>query len=726
VSNIDFAALNAQLGANADALAASWLPGGKRRGAEWVCANLHGGAGESFSINLNTGLWADFSTDQSGKDWVALYAAQHDLTQVQAARALAPEPPAPRANGHEAAAPAPAPVVEHAAEQAPADYPDPPRLAGLGAPSFVHPYYPAAPGGPLFLVVRYDQPSGKTIRPLTWRAGKWCWLAYPAPRPLYGLRALLAAPARRVLLVEGEKCADAASAALGAAYVVTTWSSGAAAHAKTDFAPLAGRDVTIWPDADAPGRKAMAAIAARLMGTCSRLALVKPPPDVPAGWDSADAIEQGLDIQALLAASAPIELPRAKEAQPLTRARPAHPTGVITDQDGQVESSAYVSWESLGLDRPANGSPFASLGNAVLILERHPDCQGKIWLDTFRGALWQSFAGTPAPFTDAQGLALLTWIHQRPHLSKFSLDTLHHAIAQVGNVHARNSVTRWLASLTWDGTPRLADWLADCLGVTKTPFTIAVARNWLISMVARAYQPGCQADHMPVLEGASGAGKSSALAIIGGEWYRAAPQAFGSKEFIEAIQASWLTEIPDMVGFGRREHTQIISAITTRSDVYRASYGRLAQEHPRVGIFAATSETDEYLEDTRGKRRYWPLTVTHVDLDLLARQRDQLFAEAVSAYLIHKATWHEVPGMEASLIQNARETTDLWSERIQSFLGGRKATSVAEVARDGLFIEVNRQSRSDQMRIAKCLKQLGFAAKVEWVEGIARRLYKRP
>ncbi len=430
--------------------------------------------------------------------------------------------------------------------------------------------------------------------------------------------------------------------------------------------------------------------------------------------DKLRAVRHGADVSA-------------KKPKRHGRSNPLPPsTGKLFDADGtlQVGDSVYTAWQSLPLECNHAGQPIPCLGNAALIIAHHPERAGKIWLDTFRKQIWHALSGAPKPWTDADTLDLTQWLQLSLKLPKFGLQTVHHAVELAAVKNARNSVVEYLESLVWDDTPRLEHWLADYLGVARTAFSIAVARNWLISMVARAYRPGCQADHMPVLEGLSGAGKSSALAILGGDWYRAAPQAFGSKEFVEVIQGSWLIEIPDMVGFGRREHTQIISAITTRSDSYRASYGRIAEDHPRTCIFAATSETDEYLTDSRGKRRYWPLQCTAIDLTALAAARDQLFAEAVAEFK-RGANWHEVPQEEASEIQSKREETDPWMEKISDYASGRTSVSAGEVATEALHLDYAKQDRAMQMRVSKCLKQLGFSMKVERIGTKILRMYRR-
>lgn len=136
-----------------------------------------------------------------------------------------------------------------------------------------------------FYVCRFP---GKAIRPLIWTGSKWQFSGPPDPRPLYNLDQIRSRNCS-VLIVEGEKTADAA-ARLFPQVVVTTWSSGCKAIAKTDWSPLKGRRVALWPDADEPGRQAMDRLARKLISLgVERLQIVSPPPEVPQGWDLADA-----------------------------------------------------------------------------------------------------------------------------------------------------------------------------------------------------------------------------------------------------------------------------------------------------------------------------------------------------------------------------------------------------------------------------------------------------
>lgn len=142
------------------------------------------------------------------------------------------------------------------------------------------------PYGSGFLVCRFP---GKRIRPLWWDGEAWRWKAPPAPRPLYRLDALRLRPDAPVLIVEGEKAADAAQALFPSA-VAITWPSGCKAFDKADWSPIAGRRCVLWPDADDVGREAMAKLAPRLLAAgAMQVRIVQPPADVPQGWDLADA-----------------------------------------------------------------------------------------------------------------------------------------------------------------------------------------------------------------------------------------------------------------------------------------------------------------------------------------------------------------------------------------------------------------------------------------------------
>ena len=197
-----------------------------------------------------------------------------------------------------------------------------------------------------FYVCRF---AGKRIRPLWWDGDAWRWKAPPTPRPLYWARRDGNLP---LLIVEGEKTADAAAALLPR-HAVATWPSGCKAIDKADWSSVAGRRCVLWPDADMPGREAMAKLAPRLLQAgATQVRIVHPPEDVPEGWDLADADWSPAQAAAHLMSnrSAPVELPEPEPllAEPLPEPEPIPQADSCFPCLGFVNDSFYYQPHSTG------------------------------------------------------------------------------------------------------------------------------------------------------------------------------------------------------------------------------------------------------------------------------------------------------------------------------------------------------------------------------------------
>lgn len=261
----------------------------------------------------------------------------------------------------------------------------------LGAPSAAWAFRDVA-GRVLRYTLRFPEPdpekgeegrpradwTGKTIRAATLRrdarAGlRWALKAEEGPRPLYGLDALASRPAAPVLLTEGEKDADGAAERL-AGFVCMTWPGGSNAVAKADFGPLRGRDVTIWGDADEPGRKAAqaAAKAAREAGATT-VAVVDPPRYFPQGWGLADDWPDGFDLDKALEL---IEAARSA-AQPAGVEWPwgfrMDAEGLWYDQPAQNGGQPIPTRISGPFEVMAAGRDPESAGWAIVLRFRDPD-----------------------------------------------------------------------------------------------------------------------------------------------------------------------------------------------------------------------------------------------------------------------------------------------------------------------------------------------------------------
>ncbi len=302
-----FQTVKASLKGQYGGVIAAMLPGGKFQGNEYVCGSLAGGSGDSCKTNVKTGVGSDFATGEKWGDVIALTALAMNCGQEEAALFLADEyhidtdkPPRskaarkPRAAGKAAkpdkAAFVPVMPIPDSAPDLPGQYRGVPRWC-----------YRNADGLELCYAFRLNKPDGgKDFVPLCFAAAaddsrQWVEMMPAAPRPLYGLdRLATAAPDAPILLVEGEKTADAAQA-LFPDHVCMTWMGGSNATGKADFSPLACRNVMIWPDNDTPGIKAAAELSGILHGHRAETRFVYPPDCLPGKWDLADPAPDGFD-----------------------------------------------------------------------------------------------------------------------------------------------------------------------------------------------------------------------------------------------------------------------------------------------------------------------------------------------------------------------------------------------------------------------------------------------
>jgi hypothetical protein len=192
---------------------------------------------------------------------------------------------------------------------APMPFPKNAQLRGLGSPSQVYQYH-TEKGELAYVVCRFDQPGGKTIRPASFvedkgNMPKWDWKLPLERTLLYNLHHLKARPDDVVLVVEGEKAADHAQH-IFPDYVVTTSQGGSKSWKKADWSPLKGRRVLLWPDNDQPGLMAFTELGTSLHTVAESIDIAYVPRVWPSGWDLADPIPDGFDLSAVQWRKAPV------------------------------------------------------------------------------------------------------------------------------------------------------------------------------------------------------------------------------------------------------------------------------------------------------------------------------------------------------------------------------------------------------------------------------------
>ena len=312
--------------------------------------------------------------------------------------------------------------------------------------------------------------------------------------------------------------------------------------------------------------------------------------------------------------------------------------------------------------------------------------RGRLWFDSFRNKIILDWCGdgtdhVVAPFTltDDVVLKIMTWLVARNTdiLSHCNKGIVTDAISYVANLDRRDSLVDHVNGLPeWDNVERLSTWVQrgfGCLvdeevGQTEV-YMAAVGKNFAVSLVARAYDPGCKVDTMPVLIGEQGAQKSSALEVLGGAFYREISESPNSKDFYVQIQGVWVGDMSELDAISSRkvEVTKVKAVLSRRVDNFRKHYGRETSDFPRRIVFCASGNQARWMRDETGNRRYWALITGAVDLEWMKANRDQLFAEARHLYR-DGATWWEFPAEAHKLTVQAHQQVSMYEETVKTGL----------------------------------------------------------
>ena len=388
------------------------------------------------------------------------------------------------------------------------------------------------------------------------------------------------------------------------------------------------------------------------------------------------------------------------------------------------------------------GTPERNEANVIIALTSDIAFAGVLAFDDFSQEIvvrqplpWDTATSPfPRPWEDADDVRTAEWLQLRG--VNVAPLVVGRAVGAVAREHRIHPVRDWLDHLCWDGTPRIETWTSTYLGAAPTAFHHTVGALWLISAVARIFRPGVKADHMLILEGPQGARKSTAIKVLAGEeWFTDELPELGSKDAAIHMQGVWIVEIAELDAIGRAEVSRIKAFLTRTTDRFRPPYGRYTVEVPRQCVFAGTVNPDTYLRDETGNRRFWPLRCGTIDIAALARDRDQLWAEAVHRFREGAIWWIDDPAIlaEARDEQDRRYQSDAWDDLIEHWLTyeirtvsdgfpdyGNSRTesvqrpkpladvSVGEILEEAIGLEPARWTRGDQMRVSAYLKANGW------------------
>lgn len=295
----------------------------------------------------------------------------------------------------------------------------------------------------------------------------------------------------------------------------------------------------------------------------------------------------------------------------------------------------------------------------------------------------------------------------------FGREDLRDAILHVAKQESYHPFEEHVWSLRWDKKDRageLAKAFRQAPGSLEATFLTLTMR----AAVARATQPGVKVDTMLVLVGPQGQYKSTAISILGKPWFTDTAVDVDSKDSWELIHRNWFVEWGELNGLRRRDAESVKAFLSKQEDTFRAPYARAAVVKKRRCIFVGTTNEAEFLSDTTGNRRFWPVTIDGpIDVEWLRENRDQVFAQAFQQ-VVGGATHYldkEQGAAHADLAQRHMQV-DPWQAPIRDWLArnetkGLKGCSMLEILVDCFGLEPAKLHKADSMRGSSLVKGLG-------------------
>lgn len=352
--------------------------------------------------------------------------------------------------------------------------------------------------------------------------------------------------------------------------------------------------------------------------------------------------------------------------------------------------------------------PLPTLSNLEVIIGQDPAFYPFVGTNEFTGQVtWDG-----QPFSDALETGINLQI-QGIYDLHVSTERVREVIGFIATKHLYHPVREWLTRLTWDGTPRIDGLLVDYAGAEDSSLNRAIGRRFLLSAVARVMSPGSKVDTTLILVGPQGALKSSLFLALCHDpaWFSDTAMDLHSKDAFQQLQGIWLYEVAELSSLRGRDAESTKAFLTARADRYRPPYGRNLVRWERQCVFVGTTNETEFLDDPTGARRFWPVTVSSIDLAAIRRDRDQLWAEAVEAYRAGEI-WYLTAEEGALLVeqQGQHQRADSWLDIVAEWLRGQHdgGVTVGDVLSDALKIEPRDHTKGALMRAGATIAACGW------------------
>lgn len=384
------------------------------------------------------------------------------------------------------------------------------------------------------------------------------------------------------------------------------------------------------------------------------------------------------------------------------------------------------------------GRPMDCRENVMYALLLDPELKGLAKLNDFtrliersRATPWGHAAGE---WDEEDDLMLGEYLLRSHRLGVKAKGTLRDGVLMAARSHRFNPVVDLIKAETWDRVDRLDTWLSQVYGFPerKDPaererlqeYARLIGRCFFMGLVKRAIQPGCKFDYMLIIKGEQGLTKSTAFRAIAAPFFTDNGTKVGEKDSLMAQQLAWIVESAELESLNKADSTAIKQYLSVQEDLYRPPYGAQMIKAPRHFVNVGTTNADTFLKDATGDRRFWPLEVLSVNVELLRELRGQLLAEALHRVLAGEQYWPSREDEKRLIFpeQEQFKRGDSWEDLLHDIVNEQMSHKVGEPA--GATIDfwattklyaalgikpdrIDGQGNMDE-RMARAMKALGF------------------
>jgi len=421
-----------------------------------------------------------------------------------------------------------------------------------------------------------------------------------------------------------------------------------------------------------------------------------------------------------------------KEVDQLTKSAIKYEKGSLT-----IVSRGMPKWRSpkivykVDKDGNATDKPIQSIENAAEAIEYDKSLFGRIRFNeiacspyVYGNLPWKKHKGW-REWNNNDDCNLQRYIEHKYGIK--DLTRIMTALTSVSGSHTFNPIKDMLEKCyeQWDGNKHVKNLLPAMLGAEQNEYTAEVMRLFMLGAVSRIYHPGIKFDYMLILVGAQGIGKSTFLRLLTvvRDCYNDNFNTLENDKPFEKLRGMWILEMAELLATKRMKDVEAIkSFITSRVDVYRAPYARRSESHPRICVFAGTTNSDEFLTDMTGNRRFLPIAcgVNQITVNMfedtntakyeISQAWGEIMSEFYQANNMPKLVLPRTAEKVAASMQERYREADPYESAVRSYL--EDTIDVDRVCAVMLWHEALKQpewqqpQRSDSRRLNDIMKNL--------------------